>query len=95
MTNAPQYSPVFTDGLTTIEWTGKTDPITYKKIPTSRVVTLVEGKEGHVIYRTHHDNPDIKSLYEGYKMADNKSDWIIENREMIAKFDINIDRIAR
>ena len=95
MSNAPQYQPVFTDGRTVTEWTGKTDPVTYKKVPTSRVVTLVEGKEGDVIYRTHHNNPDIKSLYEGYKTADNKSEWIVQNRLLLAKFDINIDRISR
>ena len=95
MTNEPERQHVFLDGATTTVWVGKTDPITYKKNATARVVTRVPGKEHEVIYRTHHEDDDIKSLYEGYKMADNKSDWIIENRELIAKFDINIDRIAR
>ena len=56
-----------------------------------RVVTVVPGKEHQVIYATTHSNPDIQSLYEEFKLCDNKLFWLSENRERLQRFDINVN----
>lgn len=58
-----------------------------------RVVTVQQSKEYQVHYATHHENPNIQSLYEEFKLVDNKPLWLSENREKLSKFDMNVNAL--
>ena len=58
-----------------------------------RVITRVPSKEFEVIYATHHENETLKEIYNEFKLADDKSFWLSNNRARLEKFDINVDNI--
>ena len=58
-----------------------------------RVITRIIGKEFKVIYGTYHENPEIQSFYEEFKMTDNKVFWLQQNAHRLKNFDINTDKL--
>lgn len=58
-----------------------------------KFVTRVPGNELAVLYKTTHANDAIAAIYNEFKMTSNKSLWLSENREMLSKHNINVDKL--
>ena len=89
-------TPVFQPGETVAYYKPKTTAIALDRKPYfsgGRVVTRVPGKEGEVIYATRHDDPEVQSVYEQFKMADDKAHWLRQNSERLKPFNINVDAL--
>ena len=58
-----------------------------------RVITCVPTKEFQVIYATQHENKDLQSIFEEFKMFDDKVLWLRENRNKLNNYNINVDNL--
>ena len=58
-----------------------------------RVITRVSTKEFEVTYATTHENEELQSIYEEFKLVDNKVFWLQQNASKLQKFDINVNNL--
>lgn len=63
--------------------------------PTRRVVTMVPSKDHVVIYRTTAKDPDLLELFENFKLATSKIQFLRDNREQLQKHDIKVDTLIK
>ena len=86
-------TPVFQPGETVAYYKPKEPVIAANRKPYfdgGRVVTVVPTKEFQVMYATQHENPEIQSAYEEFKLTDDKAHWLRQNSDRLKPFNINV-----
>jgi len=97
MTEETQTTPpVFAEGETVTYYKPKTPAMDINGKPFregGRVITNVPGKEFQVVYATRHENEDLQSIYEEFKLVDNKVFWLQQNASKLKKFDVDVNNL--